>query len=162
MLSGLLQVIYSETTAKINRGVYPLLGGIMKYLVCDTSTGKTLVLDGEYRITPNFQLKEFVCSDGNNTVLLNFESVRQLQILRYKIGVPITVLSGHRSLTHNKKVGGADDSEHLRGNGHDISAKGYTPWDLGYECLEMFGPNIGFHVYNTWVHVDFRGYKARW
>lgn len=44
----------------------------------------------------------------------------KLRMLSYMANVKITVISGKRSKSHNKKVGGVNNSEHLTGEGADI------------------------------------------
>ena len=62
------------------------------------------------KLTKNFSLWEFRCRDGTDVPDEYMDNVRELaenlQVLRDKIGKPITVISGYRSPEYNKKIGG--------------------------------------------------------
>ena len=59
-----------------------------------------------------------------------------LDILRKKIGKPVIVNSGYRTPEHNKKVGGAKYSYHMRGMAADIRVNGMSPKELGKAVKE--------------------------
>ncbi|WP_448826708.1 D-Ala-D-Ala carboxypeptidase family metallohydrolase [Capnocytophaga bilenii] len=53
---------------------------------------------------------------------------QQLEVLRAALGnKPIIITSGYRTPAHNKKVGGADNSQHLTASAADIVVKGVPP-----------------------------------
>lgn len=86
-----------------------------------------------------------------------------LEALRALLG-PLTVLSGHRCLKRNVQVGGAIASKHMTGEAADL----HVPFGKQDEYVEaatkvpMFRDG-GVGVYpNGGVHVDHRGYRARW
>jgi uncharacterized protein YcbK (DUF882 family) len=90
-----------------------------------------------------------------------------LEILRAEIKEPVMITgSGYRTKSHNDKVGGAKNSQHLTASGADINAKNYTPKDLAkvIERLIKEGKMVqgGIGVYKGFVHYDIRGTKARW
>jgi len=135
----------------------------MKYLVVNIDNGDCHILDGEHKLAHNFKVKEFACKDGSDVIVVSFKAIVNLQILRHALGVPLSFISAFRTISHNESENGAKESRHLFGDGFDIGIpRGYTPDSFGIEILKLFGHEIGFHVYNTWVHVDFRGHKARW
>lgn len=78
---------------------------------------------------------------------------------------PTVMLSTYRNVNYNKAVGGAVSSMHLKNNAIDfVCAKG-TPQDWYNELLRIrrlgdFKGGVG--LYNTFVHVDTRGYNANW
>lgn len=117
--------------------------------------------DGNKYIRPNFQVKEFACKDGSDTILLCEETVEILQAIRNYFGQPVHVNSGYRTSTYNKKVGGASMSQHVIGTAADISVKGIPPSAI-VSYLEAFYPNHGIGLYTTFVHIDSRGYKVYW
>lgn len=121
-------------------------------------------------LTPNFKLAEFACKDGTlvpaslmpNIIRLAVE----LQKLRDTIGKPIHINSAYRTPTYNRKIGGAKNSMHVQGKAADITVKGMTSTEL-YDTIEkLIAEKVvdfkGVGVYDTFVHVDIRGYKARW
>lgn len=114
----------------------------------------------DFQLSKNFNLQEFVCHDGSNLVMVDEFLVKKLQALRDMIGAPIEVVSGYRTPEYNKQVGGVDDSQHLYGKAADIKVSGYD-----IKTIAALAEKIGFDgigTYRTFVHVDVRGYTARW
>lgn len=122
--------------------------------------------------TAHFQLREFDCKDSAKTrapeaIRGNIQQVmEQLEVLRADLGVPITITSGYRTVAYNKSVGGAGKSQHLCGTAADIKVKDHTPAQVkaAIERLIKAGKmkEGGVGLYNTFVHYDIRGTKARW
>ncbi|HIK33001.1 MAG TPA: DUF882 domain-containing protein [Oscillatoriales cyanobacterium M59_W2019_021] len=120
-------------------------------------------------LTANFSLQEFA-SRGTPVPSQYRANVRRLaqnlQVLRDRLGAPITVTSGYRSPTHNQQVRGATRSQHLLAKAADIQVKGYTPSQVycAIESLIRQGKMVqgGLGIYRTFVHYDIRGSRARW
>jgi len=122
------------------------------------------------KLTNNFTLEEFNSKCGRdipNNVLPNIlQLAKNLQVLRDAIGKSISITSGYRSPQHNKKIGGAKDSQHVKGLAADIKVSGMTPKEVALviegliEQGKMKQGGIG--IYPSWVHYDVRGTKARW
>ena len=122
-------------------------------------------------LSKNFSLHEFRCKDGtavpeelrdNLSVL-----VENLQILRDRLDVPITVISGYRSETYNRRCGGVRFSQHLLALAADVRAQGHSSADLQGIVIEMIKSgeikNGGIGVYPSFLHYDCRsGRAARW
>lgn len=87
--------------------------------------------------------------------------VRKLDAFRERVGEPVYINSGVRCPEHNEAVGGADDSRHLYGDAADIRCIGKTPEQLYAIADEIFHDG-GVGLYDWGIHVDARGYKARW
>jgi len=121
----------------------------------------SLKKDGENSITKNFKVKEFRCRDGSDEILISIDTVKILQELRDYFKKPININSAYRTPQYNKKVGGASNSQHVKGTACDINVQGVTP-DAVASYVEMFYPNTGCGLYATFVHIDTRGYKVRW
>jgi len=79
------------------------------------------------------------------------------------LNAPITINSGRRCEDHNVSVGGALNSYHLIGTAADIVVEGYSP-ALVFLALDQhpMSERLGLSQYPTFVHVDVRGYRARW
>ena len=60
---------------------------------------------------------------------------------------------------HNKDIGGAVKSLHMRGKAADIVVKGVSPAKVQQYLKDHLG---GMGKYKTFTHVDVRGYVARW
>jgi uncharacterized protein YcbK (DUF882 family) len=122
------------------------------------------------KITTNFSLEEFNCKDGSempNDVMINIiKLAKNLQVLRDAVGKTITITSGYRSPKYNLKIGGAKDSQHIKGTAADIKVKGMTPKEVAkvIEGLIANGKMTqgGIGIYSSWVHYDCRKIKARW
>lgn len=106
---------------------------------------------GHGTCSQHFSFIEFR-SKGNGWIELRRELVRGLEKLRVIQG-PIGIVSGYRDPAHNKKVGGASNSQHLYGNGADIDPKvHYT----AVRKLQVFS-GIGYDGSTGRVrHVDVR------
>ena len=118
------------------------------------------------KISLNFNREEFACHCGCGSDNINMALISALEIIRKKVGKPITVNCGMRCAKHNAVVGGVKNSQHLLGLAADIKVQGMTPRQLHYiiECLHNSGATHigGLGLYNTFVHVDVRAGTARW
>ena len=121
-------------------------------------------------MTKNFSKSEFESKCGRDMpeeVYFNVVKVaNQLQYLRDYLGKPIRVNSAYRSPEHNASVGGVKTSQHLLGKAADIVVKD-MPTDVLYQYIEDAISNGemlqgGLGLYDTFVHYDIRGTKARW
>ena len=122
------------------------------------------------RVTRNFDSKEFECNCGCDMpywVRLNiYDLADQLQVLRDGLGTPIHITNAYRCESHNKAVGGVENSQHLQGKAADLQVKGIDTRDL-FNTIEAFISELimlegGLGLYNTFVHYDIRKQKARW
>jgi len=124
-------------------------------------------------LSKNFTLEEFYHSDtaqrlgisnvpGKNEIQFLTELVTTiLQPLRDYYNIPITIRSGYRSAPLNRAVGGANNSQHMKGQAADITIHGVAN-DLIYTYIREnlpFDQLILEHVpasnpYLGWVHVS--------
>ena len=158
---GSSQCYFKGDTIKATRVVHDL---ILVYLKGSDSTVKTYSVkkDGSTYLSENFKVKEFACNDGSDTVLISDELVDLLQKIRDHFGVAVTINSGYRTSAYNKKVGGATNSQHVKGTAADIVAKGIDPLTVA-QYAEYLMPNSGgIGVYRTFTHVDVRANRSRW
>lgn len=122
------------------------------------------------KLTKNFIRQEFDCRDGTpvpDSLLPNLQKLAEnLQVLRDYIGKPIHINSGYRSPSHNKKIGGATQSQHLLATAADITVRDMTPSQV-YRAIEKLIKsgqmhNGGLGLYKGFVHYDVRPSPARW
>ena len=120
-------------------------------------------LEGNLKVSQNFKVREFACSDGSDVILIAPDLVILLQAIRDHFGKPVTINSGYRTVAHNKKVkNAASDSEHTKGWAADIKIAGIAPKVVA-AYIETLIPNSGgIGIYNSFVHVDTRSKRSRW
>ena len=63
--------------------------------------------DGNKKVSANFKVKEFACTDGSDPIFIAPELVNVLQKIRTHFGKAVHINSAYRTPTRNKKVGGA-------------------------------------------------------
>ncbi|MFA6721231.1 MAG: D-Ala-D-Ala carboxypeptidase family metallohydrolase [Candidatus Cloacimonadaceae bacterium] len=114
-------------------------------------------------LSNNFNRREFACHCGCGYDNPSPELIAALQELRERIDKPIIVLSGCRCEKHNRAVGGAKQSQHRYGRAADIKVSGRSPREVAdiAEKIEYFRYG-GIGIYETFTHVDVRGYRVRW
>lgn len=124
------------------------------------------------QLTKNFHIDEFRCKDEDRTPVPEelFDNVQELaenlQVLRDSLGVPLHIVSGYRTKEHNKKVGGAEHSQHLLAKAGDLKAPPFTPDQVHSRIVALIAGDKmkqgGLGLYKTFVHYDIRNGKARW
>lgn len=119
------------------------------------------------KLSENFTSKEFDCKGKGccNKTLIDEKLIDILQKIRNHFGKPITINSGYRCKTHNKKIGGAGRSKHMDGTAADIKVKDVTPAEVA-KFAESIGV-LGIGLYETdkdgyFVHIDTRTIKGFW
>ena len=94
-----------------------------------------------------------------------------LECIRSAANSPVIISSGARCTKHNTKVGGTKNSEHRStdedplSDAVDIRVEGMSTKELhllvkGLPYANLLG--IGYYPKQGFVHVDTRGYAARW
>jgi len=116
--------------------------------------------DGDVQLSEHFKLSEFRCKDGSDEVLLDMALLPLLESIRAYYAKPITINSGYRTPTYNKSIGGATDSQHMKGKAADIVVFGIDPLDV-YRLLDPHHTG-GLGKYTHFTHIDVRASKARW
>ena len=91
---------------------------------------------------------------------LNPKTASRLRLMTF--GKPIIVNSGYRSPEHNAAVGGVPNSQHVLGTAADIRPEDLNDLPELQEICNEMNARGGVGFYNTFVHVDVRGERARW
>jgi V8-like Glu-specific endopeptidase len=122
--------------------------------------------------TVHFSLAEFQCRDGTpvpERFRGNAQQVMEnLEIFRSEIGdKPITLVSGYRTCAYNSTLeGAASRSRHLCSQAADIRVTDLTPLQVRDIIERLIGEGRmhqgGLGLYDTFVHYDVRGTRARW
>lgn len=122
----------------------------------------SLKKDGNKKLSANFKVKEFACTDGSDPIFIDTELVRVLQKIRNHFGKAVTITSAYRTPGKNKAVGGTTYSQHLYGMAADIKVNGVTPKKVAAYAEKLLPGTGGIGIYKTFCHVDVRVTKARW
>lgn len=120
-----------------------------------------------------FKINEFKCKCGKCELpkgMPSDELIDTLVEIREHFNAPIIINSGYRCPTHNKAIGGASKSRHMQGDAADFKVKGVPTKEVFKYVLQTyndkpFGIALWINQYDEFkgfVHLDTRGYKARW
>ena len=118
--------------------------------------------EGNIKLSKNFTVKEFACSDGTDTVFISLALVNLLQKIRNHFGKAVIINSAYRTEAHNKSIGGATYSQHKYGLAADIHINGVTPKEIAAYVETLMPSSGGIGIYKSFVHVDVRQVKSRW
>ena len=86
----------------------------------ETARAVQKVVDEGGRLSPHFHMDEFR-SHGNGRIRIHRETIRSCELTREALGGPLAILSGYRDADHNQAIGGAPDSQHVKGTAVDPS-----------------------------------------
>lgn len=101
-----------------------------------------------------------IASKGDGLIMVNENAMDKYQAFRVSCGVPHSPNSAYRSEDHNRAVGGAKNSFHLKGEAFDVPIKiGMDRESIHYHAKKAGFTGIG--DYNTFVHID-TGPKRYW
>ena len=117
------------------------------------------------KVSEHFSLSEF--RPGRHSykfIRLSPALVRALEDIRAKAGEAVHVTSGYRPPGYNREIGGVSNSCHIDGLAADIYCDGLSTDALYDICLKVIGPRggVGYYPKSGFIHVDLRGYEARW
>lgn len=118
--------------------------------------------DGGKKLSANFKVKEFACTDGTDPIFIDSELVAVLQKIRSHFGRAVTITSAYRTPGRNKAVGGESFSQHLYGRAADIKVAGVSPQKVAAYAETLIPKSGGIGIYSTFTHIDVRAVKARW
>ena len=118
--------------------------------------------DGNKKLSTNFRVKEFACTDGSDPIFIDSDLVNILQKIRTHFGKSVTITSAYRTPGKNKAVGGKAYSQHLYGKAADIKVKNVSPKKVAAYAETLLKNKGGIGTYNTFVHIDVRTTKSRW
>lgn len=113
----------------------------------------------------NFCTTEFSSKDGKDSPFPMVVKMALLELcneIRAAFGKPILVTSGYRSPEHNRAVGGVENSYHVQGLAADIRPRDLKDLPRLRQIADRLNQYGGVGFYDTFVHVDARGKRARW
>lgn len=118
--------------------------------------------DGNKKLSTNFRVREFACTDGSDPIFIDTELVEVLQKIRAYFGKSCTITSAYRTPTRNDKVGGSPFSQHLYGRAADVKISGVSPKKVAAYAETILKNKGGIGIYSTFTHIDVRATKSRW
>lgn len=119
------------------------------------------------QLTEHFSIEEFTTSEtatrrgldntpDADTIEALRSTARGMEEVRALLSVPITILSGFRSVKVNSAVGGSQTSQHCKGEAVDFIAPRFgNPQEV---CRAILDSTIEFDqlIYEgTWTHISF-------
>lgn len=120
----------------------------------------------DHQVSQNFRLSEFRPGEHSyDLIRISPVLVNTLEEIRKRAGgQPLHVTSGYRPPAYNRKVGGVSNSTHIDGLASDIYSDHMSVDELYDICDRVIGDRGGVGYYPTqgFIHVDLRGYRARW
>jgi len=120
-------------------------------------------INTQKQLAPNFKLCEFLHGNDplpSRSVIHNLTLLaHRLQGIRDLLGRPILINSGYRTPEHNRAVGGAKNSYHLKGMAADIIIPGIPALEVQRHLSNWSG---GMGCYEHFTHLDIRPFVARW
>ena len=132
------------------------------------------------QLTENFKLREFLISKFYNEdqqakvlasvtpeVLENIQELAEnLQVLRDVVKEPIKINIAFRPKWWELERGRSGRSQHVFGRAADIKVSNVNPFHLYLIVKRLISKGKmkqgGIGLYDTFLHYDIRGHKARW
>ena len=116
----------------------------------------------------NFKISELTYSETANIYKINnmpdiksLDNMLELiyyclQPIRDKLQKPMTITSGYRCSKVNNLVGGANNSQHAKGQAVDFIVKDMTPTQV-VDFIKKSGIEFDqlINEYNKWTHISF-------
>lgn len=118
--------------------------------------------DGNLKLSENFCVKEFACKDGSDTIKIDLDLIPLIQRFRNYVETGVYFNSAYRTPSYNKKVGGATNSYHVKGQALDIPFLNNYKYLTSREKMCAFFNTLGVKgiiIYPTFIHVDTRTTK---
>lgn len=118
--------------------------------------------NGDFKLSENFCVKEFACKDGSDTIKIDLDLIPLIQRFRNYVEAGVYFNSAYRTPSYNKKVGGATNSYHVKGQALDIPFLNSYKYLTSREKMCAFFNTLGVKgiiIYPTFIHVDTRTTK---
>jgi len=102
---------------------------------------------------PSFSPREIACK-GTGRLVVDDQALDKLQALRDRLGKPLILTSAYRSPEHNKRVGGAKNSQHMQGNAFDVRMDNHDPHEFEAAARSVGFTGFGYYPRSGFMHVD--------
>jgi zinc D-Ala-D-Ala carboxypeptidase len=102
-----------------------------------------------------FSKAEFRCRETQECGVTE-ELIMALDTLRERVGFPLIVTSGFRSVTHSAEINKKAPGTHTRGIAADLKVtNGFERMNIVHEALKM-GVFTGIGIHKDFIHLDMR------
>lgn len=108
----------------------------------------------------SFSPREIACK-GTGSLLVDETALDKLQELRDKLGIPMLVTSAYRAPEHNRAVGGAKNSYHMKGVAFDIRMENHDPHAFELMARDVGFRGVGYYTKQGFMHIDL-GPERKW
>lgn len=102
---------------------------------------------------PSFSPREIACK-GTGSIRINEDALDKLQALRNLLNKPLILTSAYRSPEHNKRVGGAKHSLHMKGIAFDVRMDNHDPHEFEAAARAVGFTGFGYYRKNGFMHID--------
>lgn len=102
---------------------------------------------------PNFSPRELACK-GTGLLMVDESALDCLQSLRDRLGRPMLITSAYRSPEHNRRVGGAPNSLHMRGIAFDVRMDNHDPQEFEAAARACGFTGFGYYARSGFMHID--------
>jgi uncharacterized protein YcbK (DUF882 family) len=107
---------------------------------------------GLARLAPNGLLRQ---REDVDVSCLKPALVSMLRQVESRFGKKVVVTSGYRSPTHNRRVNGAQKSQHMYCAAADVQVPGVSKWELARFARSLQGRGgVGTYCHTESVHID--------
>ena len=118
------------------------------------------------KLSDHFTLAEMTHSDyavrtgtpnkpGTAELANLFRLAQTLERVRIAVGKPLIINSAYRSPSVNSAIGGAHNSQHMRGLAADVKVLGMTPYEV---CQRVIRAGIEYDQlileFGSWTHIS--------
>lgn len=109
---------------------------------------------------PSFSPQE-MASRGDGELMIDAVAMDRLQALRTRLGKPLIINSAYRSEAHNRRVGGAKNSQHRLARAFDVRMDNHNPRAFERAARECGFTGFGHYPKSGFMHIDI-GPARRW
>lgn len=129
----------------------------------------SLKKDGNKKLSSHFRVREFRCKDGTDKIFIESDIITVLEkVFKHFDCSKIDIVSGYRTASHDKAVGGKGSGNHVQGKAVDFKAydKHNTLITSKEICLYLedigikgIGYRSGGNAFSTHIDVNYRTNK---
>lgn len=101
----------------------------------------------------NFKPAE-MASKGDGSLVLDIDAMNRLQALRTHLGRPMLITSAYRDPAHNRRVGGATSSYHMKGQAFDVRMDNHDPEEFEAAARALGFTGFGYYPDSGFMHID--------